>query len=174
LKTNQLDTYKKSALKPLPVPANRKGTPNQRRNWQSPVLLKLIKKYEEISNKPLEEPKEADPQDEKDEFVKAKNFIARMRKHTLEAFNIMTQLMNNGYAYFLESDDPEKTEIICQLIEFGKQNRLHPIPCEFTKKDYKTKLAPGDIVAVDGTSELKIEFVQASFYPTLQYMLDVA
>jgi hypothetical protein len=35
-------------------------------------------------------------------------------------------------------------------------------------------LAPGDIVATDSTSDLKIEFVQASFYPTLQYMLDVA
>jgi hypothetical protein len=120
LKTNKLDSYKKSALKPPLVSANRKGAPNQRRNWQSPILLKLIKKYEELSNKPLEEPKEADPQDEKDEFVKAKNFIARMRKHTLEAFSIMTQLMNNGYVYFLESDDPEKIEVICQLIELGK------------------------------------------------------
>lgn len=104
--------------------------------------------------------------------MKARNFIARMRKHTQEAFVLMTQLMNHGYASFAESDDPERTEVLCQLVEFGKQNRLQPIPCEFTKKDYKAKIAPGDILSAGGTSELNIEFVQRSFYPTLQYMLD--
>ena len=41
------------------------------------------------------------------------------------------------------------------------------------------KLAPGDILVAENqsgsaTSELKIEFVRSSFYPTLQYMLEMA
>ena len=73
----------------------------------------------------------------------------------------MTQLMNHGYAFFAESEDPERTEMFCQLVEFGKHNRLIPIPCEFTKKDYKAKLSPGDILVAENqsgsaTSELKI------------------
>ena len=51
-----------------------------------------------------------------------------MRKHTQEALALMTQLMNHGYAFFAESEDPERTEMFCQLVEFGKQNRLIPIP----------------------------------------------
>lgn len=72
--------------------------------------------------------------------------------------------------------------MFCQLVEFGKANRLAPIPCDFTKKDYKAKLSPAEALAGTGSeaaaasspSELKIEFVQSSFYPTLQYMLDTA
>lgn len=35
----------------------------QKKPWQAPILTRLMKKYEELSNKPLEEPKEADPAD---------------------------------------------------------------------------------------------------------------
>lgn len=62
---------------------------------------------------------------------------------------------------------------MCQIIELAKNNRLQQIPCEFTKKDYKTKLAPGDILAAGSSSDVKIEFIDTDFYPTFQNMLDM-
>lgn len=58
-----------------------------------------------MTAKPLEEPKEADPTDEKEEFVKAKNYIVRMRKHCTDANNLMQKLLNHGYAAFLDLDE---------------------------------------------------------------------
>lgn len=75
-----------------------------------------------------------------------------MRKHTLDANHLTNQLLSHGFANLSESSNKESIELFCQIIELAKTNRLQPIPCDFTKKDYKAKLSPGDILSLNNTS----------------------
>lgn len=65
-----------------------------------------------------------------------------MRKLTLDVHSLMVNLINYGYVVFAEHLSKEKINLICELFELGKNNRLQPIKVDLTKKDYKTKLTP--------------------------------
>ena len=109
-----------------------------------PLYQKIYKKYEDLNTKPLEEPKAEDLEQVKEEFIKAKNFAARMRRHCLSVANIISELNQFGYYMFRQELPLEKAEELCQLISYGGQNKLKPIPCQFKNNDYMTKLSPGD------------------------------
>lgn len=87
--------------------------PNQRKNWQSASLNNLIKKFEDLSSRPLEEPKETDSKEDKKEFIAAKNFISKMRKVTLDVQQLLISLVNYGYVVFAESLPKDKIKTIC-------------------------------------------------------------
>jgi hypothetical protein len=87
----------KKVSSPLPNPkANRpnKNNPNSNNNnakkqWNGAIFTKIIKKYEELNSKPIEEPKEGDPEEVKVDFIKAKNFQSRIRSHLREINQLM-------------------------------------------------------------------------------------
>lgn len=59
---------------------NNANNPNKK-VWACLTYYKLAKKFEEFTAKPLDEPKETDSAEVKEEFIKAKNLIHRMRRH---------------------------------------------------------------------------------------------
>ena len=85
----------KKVSSPLPNPkANRpsKSNPNNsntKKQWNGTIFTKIIKKYEELNSKPIEEPKEGDPEEAKMDFIKAKNFQARIRIYLREINQLM-------------------------------------------------------------------------------------
>ena len=116
-----------------------------------------------MSSKALEEPKEEESDEIKNEFVKAKNFITRMRKHCLDASIIMSSFSQYGYYLFKENVGYEKCQQICALFTLGGEGKLKPIPCEFKTKDYGEKLSPA-FVPSPKKSMLRILFINSLKY----------
>jgi hypothetical protein len=79
-----------------------------KKQWNPVEFLKLHKKFEDLTLKALEEPKEEEPEDVKNEFVRAKNFISRMRRHCTEVSLIFSNLSQMGYYLFREDVPKEK------------------------------------------------------------------
>lgn len=135
-------------LQPNPNKKNKGGYNQQlnqnpgKKNWNPVEFFKLQKKFEDLTSKALEEPKEDEAPENFTEFVAAKNFISRMRTHCLEVSNILCNLSQNGYFVFRENLSEGKCKQLCELFTIGGEFRLKPIPCDFKVKDYAARLSP--------------------------------
>jgi hypothetical protein len=142
-------------------PKIQQSNPNNqnKKAWPSTLFLKLSKKFDEFNSKPLEEPKETDSEEVKAEFVRAKNFVMRIRKHLSEIMQLVNQFTNFGYVVFREDLSKEKALELCQLISLGAENKLKPIKIDFNKDEYKNRIVIEDTNPT--TSKIKITLISS-------------
>ena len=116
--------------------------------WTNATLAKLEKKFEEAA-KSIEEPKEEQSIEDKNQIVKAKCFVDRMQRHLNEALQACGILNLFGFTPILTEYPHEKALELANLINLGLQNKLKPINVDHFKEDIRKKVDPNNLAAPD-------------------------
>ena len=173
--------FKKQKNAALPVPPNNQKNPRANRNnqnnnqnpkkgWNTPILTKLSKKYEEFSTKPPEEPKAEDTAEAKAEYIKAKNIFNRIRRYFAEIVQMIDNFSRNG-CYVLREDIPKvRMNQLCQLVVSGSMNRLKDIEVDLKNNDIKNRLIINEFVP-NFNSRLKITLIKSRNYAYFNNLL---